>query len=52
MLTGGYAVAAIAPALLGVARDATGGFAVPFWILLLGGVVLCGLSVRELRPHR
>ena len=51
MLTGGYAVAAIAPALLGVARDTTGGFAVPFWILLLGGVVLCALSLRELRPR-
>ena len=52
MLTGGYAVAAVAPALLGSVRDATGAFAVPFWILLAGAVALCALSVRALRPAR
>lgn len=50
MLTGGYGVAAVAPALLGWGRDLTGGFAVPFWILLVGAAVLCVLSLRELRP--
>lgn len=52
MLTGGYAVAAVAPALLGAARDATGAFAVPFWILAAGAVALCALSVGALRPAR
>jgi CP family cyanate transporter-like MFS transporter len=50
MLTGGYAVAAVAPTLLGWSRDVTGGFDIPFGILLVGALVLCALSVRELRP--
>ena len=52
MLTGGYGVAAAAPAALGWMRDVTGGFALPFWILLVSALLLCALSIRELAPRR
>jgi CP family cyanate transporter-like MFS transporter len=49
MLTGGYGVAAVAPAALGWVRDETGGFALPFWILAAAALLLCALSARPLR---
>jgi CP family cyanate transporter-like MFS transporter len=51
MLTGGYAVAAVAPAALGWMRDATGSFVPAFVILAASAVVLCLLSVRDFAPH-
>jgi MFS transporter, CP family, cyanate transporter len=52
MLTGGYAVAAAAPAVLGWLRDATGSFAIPFWILVLAAAVLCVLSLGDFATDR
>jgi MFS transporter, CP family, cyanate transporter len=40
MLGLGYSTTAAAPFLLGAARDATGGFAAPFWILVGASIVL------------
>jgi MFS transporter, CP family, cyanate transporter len=48
MLTGGYAVAAVGPALVGAMRDVTGSFAAPLAALLAAAVVLCALSVRPI----
>jgi CP family cyanate transporter-like MFS transporter len=51
MLTGGYAVAALAPAVLGWLRDTTGSFDLPFIILVGSASVLCALSVRRFSPQ-
>jgi MFS transporter, CP family, cyanate transporter len=48
MLTGGYATAAVGPALLGLLRDATGSFALPLWVLLGAAVVLCLFSTKAI----
>ncbi len=46
-----YTIAAAGPLLLGALRDATGGFRVPFLLLLVTGVLQLGLVTR-LRPGR
>jgi len=46
MLTGGYAVAAAAPALLGWVRDASGSFAPAFWMLVVAAMLISALSVN------
>ncbi|HET8571566.1 MAG TPA: MFS transporter [Candidatus Limnocylindria bacterium] len=48
MLAGGFGLAAVAPALLGWVRDATGSFDVAFWILAAASAILCLLAVRRL----
>jgi CP family cyanate transporter-like MFS transporter len=51
MLAGGYAVAALGPALLGMSRDLTGSFATCFWILAAAAAALAVLSLT-LYPGR
>ena len=46
-----YTIAAAGPLLLGALRDATGGFRVPFLVLLVTGVLQLGVVTR-LRPGR
>jgi CP family cyanate transporter-like MFS transporter len=46
-----YTIAAAGPILLGALRDATGGFRVPFLVLLVTGVLQLGVVTR-LRPGR
>lgn len=46
-----YSIAAAGPLLLGALRDVTGGFRVPFLLLLATGVLQLGLVTR-LRPGR
>jgi CP family cyanate transporter-like MFS transporter len=52
MLAGGFGLAAVAPALLGGVRDATGSFDVAFWILVAASAILCLLAVRPLGANR
>ena len=46
MLTGGYAVAAAAPALLGWVRDASGSFAPALWMLVVAAGLISALSLN------
>jgi CP family cyanate transporter-like MFS transporter len=48
MLTGGYAVAALGPVVLGVLRDATGDFSLSLWTLIASGLILALLALRPI----
>jgi CP family cyanate transporter-like MFS transporter len=48
MLAGGFGLAAVAPALLGSVRDATGSFDLAFWIMAASAAILCLLAIRRL----
>ena len=55
MLGLGYLIAATSPLLVGVLRDATGGFAIPVGVVLTGAAILCAflvLLVPKPRPVR
>jgi cyanate permease len=53
MLLGGYVISSLGPLVLGVARDATGGFETSLWLLvvLAAVLVLCCLPLSPARLH-
>ena len=52
MLGLGYLIAATSPLMVGVLRDATGGFAIPVGVVLTAAAVLCALLVLLLPKPR
>jgi CP family cyanate transporter-like MFS transporter len=53
MLGGGYLLAATAPALLGLARDVSGGFSLSLWLLVVAAAILVisSLQLRAALPR-